>query len=471
MMEKTFIHKDFLLQNSFAEELYHNYAKDLPIIDYHCHLSPEDIATNRIFNTITEAWIHGDHYKWRAMRTVGISEQYITGNASDEEKFQAWSKTVPQTIRNPLYHWTHLELARYFDEFDLLNGKNAQTIYRSTSERLRSNDFSCRSLLSKMKVEVVCTTEDPTDSLEYHQKMAKENSGLLMGTSFRPDKALLIGSGDFNSYIDDLAKVADMDISTYDDLCEALAKRIAYFDANGCTLSDHGLENIPFEEASPTEIANIFAKKRSGKQLDGKEIKQFKTALLLFLSEMYNDYGWVQQFHLGPLRNNNTRMLKILGPDTGWDSIGDFSQARNLSRFLDALDSKNKLTKTILYNSNPADNEVFAAMVGNFNDGSIKGKVQYGSGWWFLDQKDGITKQLNALSNVGFISCFVGMLTDSRSFLSFPRHEYFRRVLCNLFGEEIQNGELPNDMELIGKTIRDICYFNAKEYFDFKKYK
>ncbi|MGW9685038.1 glucuronate isomerase [Flagellimonas sp. 2504JD1-5] len=467
-MGKSFIHKDFLLQSSFAEELYHNHAKELPIIDYHCHLSPKDIATNRVFNNITEAWIQGDHYKWRAMRTVGVQEKFITGNVSDEEKFKAWAKTVPQAIRNPLYHWTHLELARYFEVFDLLNENNAQTIYRSTSEQLSSSNFSCRSLLSKMKVEVVCTTEDPTDSLEHHQNMTEENPSLFMGTSFRPDKAILIGSESYNEYVDKLAEVSEIEISSYGDLCEALAARIAYFAANGCILSDHGLENIPFEPATATEVSNIFSKKRNGQQLQEKEIKQFGTALLLFLSEMYNDNGWVQQFHLGPLRNNNSRMLTTLGPDTGWDSIGDFSQARNLSRFLDALDSKNKLTKTILYNSNPADNEVFAAMAGNFNDGAVKGKVQYGSGWWFLDQKDGITKQLNALSNVGLISCFVGMLTDSRSFLSFPRHEYFRRVLCNLFGEEIQNGELPNDMELIGKTIRDICYFNAKEYFDFK---
>lgn len=467
MMKKSFVHKDFLLQNSFAEELYHNYAKDLPIIDYHCHLSPADIATDRIFNNISEAWIHGDHYKWRAMRTVGIGEEFITGSASDEEKFLAWAKAVPQTIRNPLYHWTHLELARYFDVFDLLNENNARAIYRSTSEQLGSSDFSCRSLLSKMKVEVVCTTDDPTDSLEYHQQMAEENPSLFMGTSFRPDKAILIGSQNYNEYIDTLAEVSGMEIGSYDDLCRALAERIAYFAANGCTLSDHGLESVPFEPATSTEVSNIFAKRRNGHQLEEKEIKQFETALLLFLSEMYSDNGWVQQFHLGPLRNNNTRMLKTLGPDTGWDSIGDFSQARNLSRFLDALDSKDKLAKTILYNSNPADNEVFAAMTGNFNDGTVKGKVQYGSGWWFLDQKDGITKQLNALSNVGLISCFVGMLTDSRSFLSFPRHEYFRRVLCNLFGEEIKQGELPNDMDLIGKIIRDICYFNAKEYFDF----
>nr|WP_299172273.1 glucuronate isomerase [uncultured Allomuricauda sp.] len=468
MMEKSFIHKDFLLQNSFAEELYHSYAKYLPIIDYHCHLSPEDIATNREFNTITEAWIHGDHYKWRAMRTAGISEKYITGKASDEEKFIAWAKTVPQTIRNPLYHWTHLELARYFDVFDLLNENNAQSVYHTTNEKLRSKEFSCSSLLAKMKVEVVCTTEDPTDSLEYHQKMTQNDSDFLMSTSFRPDKALLIGTENFNEYIDKLSEVSNIEISSYDELCEALAKRIAYFDDNGCTLSDHGLESVPFELSTHKEVSAIFKKKRSGKQLTGKEIKQFETAILLFLSKTYHDYNWIQQFHLGPLRNNNTRMLKTLGPDTGWDSIGDFSHGRSLSQFLDALDSKNKLTKTILYNSNPADNEVFAAMTGNFNDGTSKGKVQYGSGWWFLDQKDGITRQLNALSNTGLISCFIGMLTDSRSFLSFPRHEYFRRILCNLFGEEIQKGELPNDMDLIGKTIQDICYFNAKEYFNFK---
>ncbi len=466
-MAKAFIHDDFLLQNKFAQELYHEYAKELPIIDYHCHLSPKDIADDRIFENITQAWIYGDHYKWRAMRTSGINEDYVTGTSSDLDKFKAWAKTVPQTLRNPLYHWTHLELARYFGFFDLLNETNAEAVYNLTSEQLRSNDFSCRSLLSKMKVEVVCTTDDPIDSLEYHRKIAPEDTPIIMGSSFRPDKALSIDSGNYNAYIDLLAEATEMEITSYDHLCNALVKRMAYFAAYGCTLSDHGLESVPFEPASSAKVSQIFAKKRDGKQLDSKEIEQFKTALLLFLSERYNDHGWVQQFHLGPLRNNNSRMLKTLGPDTGWDSIGDFSQASNLSRFLNTLDANNKLAKTILYNSNPADNEVFAAMCGNFNDGSVKGKVQYGSGWWFLDQKDGIIKQLNALSNIGLISCFVGMLTDSRSFLSFPRHEYFRRVLCNLFGEEMQKGELPGDVALIGQTISNICYHNAKAYFEF----
>lgn len=466
-MTTKFIHENFLLENKYSEELYHNYSKNQPIIDYHNHLSPQLICEDYVFNNISEVWIKGDHYKWRAMRTLGVNEKFITGAASDKEKFLQWGKTVPYTLRNPLYHWTHLELARYFDIYELLNEKTAEGIYEETSARLNSSEYSCQNLLRKVNVKVVCTTEDPTDTLEYHQKMRANGLDIKVSTSFRPDKSILIGAEGYNEYIDALGQSAGIEIQSYDDLCNALQKRISYFNDNGCKVSDHGLEQIYFEEFTASEIQNIFKKKRSNQELSQEEILKFQSGVLLFLSETYHQFGWVQQFHLGALRNNNARMHRILGPDTGWDSIGDFSQARKLSQFLNALDTKDKLTKTILYNLNPADNEVLATMIGNFNDGSIKGKVQFGSGWWFLDQKDGMTKQMNALSNMGLLSCFIGMLTDSRSFLSFPRHEYFRRVLCNLLGKEIESGELPNDMELIGKMVSDISYHNAEEYFNF----
>ena len=467
MSRQKFINDNFLLENKFSEELYHNYAKNQPIIDYHNHLPPQQIAENKVFNNITNVWIDGDHYKWRAMRTLGVNEKFITGNASDEDKFKSWAKTVPYTMRNPLYHWTHLELARYFDIYDLLNESSASKIYHETKEKLNSNQYSVQNLLHKVNVEVVCTTEDPTDSLEYHQKMAKSEMNLKVSTAFRPDKAILILNDDYNNYLNKLEKVSNIAINTYNDLCDALINRIDYFHQNGCKLCDHGLDQIYFEDFTETEINSIFIKRRTNQPISVQESLKFQSAILLFLAETYHKYGWVQQFHLGALRNNNSRMLKVLGPDTGWDSIGDYAQAQKLSQFLNALDSKDKLAKTILYNLNPADNEVMATMIGNFNDGSLKGKVQYGSGWWFLDQKDGMTKQLNALSNMGLISCFIGMLTDSRSFLSFPRHEYFRRILCNILGEEIKKGELPNDIEWIGKMVSDISYNNAKEYFNF----
>ena len=466
-MSTTFIHDNFLLENKYAEELYHNFSKNQPIIDYHNHLSPKLIAENNIFKNITDVWINGDHYKWRAMRTLGVNEKFITGDASDKDKFLQWAKTVPYTMRNPLYHWTHLELARYFDIHELLNEKSAEAIYEETSQKLSTTAFSCQNLLKKANAEVVCTTEDPTDNLEYHQQLKNSDFSVKVSTAFRPDKAILITSETYNEYVDSLAKAADIDINTYDDLCQALSKRIAYFNENGCKLSDHGLDQIYFEAFSDNEIKSIFEKRRNKQAISELEALKFQSAILLFLSESYHQFGWVQQFHLGALRNNNARMHRILGPDTGWDSIGDFSQAKNLSAFLNTLDTKDKLTKTIIYNLNPADNEVMATMIGNFNDGSIRGKVQFGSGWWFLDQKDGMTKQLNALSNMGLISCFIGMLTDSRSFLSFPRHEYFRRILCNLLGDEIKRGELPNDIEWIGKMVSDISYHNAKDYFKF----
>ena len=466
-MNNTFINDNFLLNTKYSEELYHNYSKNQPIIDYHNHLPPKEMADDTIYGNLTKVWINGDHYKWRAMRTLGIEEKFITGNGSDKEKFMHWAKTVPYTMRNPLYHWTHLELARYFDIYDLLNEKSAEKIYHETSEKLSSSDYSCQNLLLKANAEFVCTTEDPTDTLQEHQRLAKSDFKVKVSTAFRPDKAILMSNNGYNDYIDSLGKSADININSYTDLCDALKRRIDYFHQNGCRLCDHGLNHMSFETFTDSEINSIFEKKRTNKTISEVEVAKFQSAILLFLSETYHEYGWVQQFHLGALRNNNARMHKILGPDTGWDSIGDYPQAQKLSAFLNALDSKDKLTKTIIYNLNPADNEVMATMIGNFNDGSVKGKVQFGSGWWFLDQKDGMTKQLNAVSNMGLISCFIGMLTDSRSFLSFPRHEYFRRVLCNLLGEEIERGELPNDMEWIGKLVSDISYHNAKNYFDF----
>ncbi|AWK06560.1 glucuronate isomerase [Flavobacterium crocinum] len=467
MSANTFIHDNFLLENKYAEELYHNYSKNQPIIDYHNHLNPQFIAEDKIFDNITNVWINGDHYKWRAMRTLGINEQFVTGNGSDKDKFLNWAKTVPYTMRNPLYHWTHLELARYFDIYDLLNEKSAEKIYIETSEKVNSQAYSTQNLLKKVNAELVCTTEDPIDSLEFHKKFANNSTGIKMSTAFRPDKAILIANDGYNAYLDTLGDVSGIAINTFTDLQAALRNRIEFFNANGCKLSDHGLDQIYFEEFTESEIAATFKKKRENRIITPEEALKFQSAVLIFLCETYHEFGWVQQFHLGALRNNNARMHRILGPDTGWDSIGDYPQAQKLSGFLNALDSKDKLSKTIIYNLNPADNEVMATMIGNFNDGSVRGKVQFGSGWWFLDQKDGMTKQLNALSNMGLISCFVGMLTDSRSFLSFPRHEYFRRILCNLLGDEIKRGELPNDMEWIGKLVADISYNNAKEYFKF----
>ncbi len=466
-MSTSFISDNFLLTNKFAEELYHQYAAKMPIIDYHNHLSPRDISDNRTFRNITKVWIDGDHYKWRAMRTLGVSEEFVTGAASDEEKFMKWAETVPFTMRNPLYHWTHLELMRYFNIDELLTAKNARSIYESTSDLLGKPEYSCQSLISKMNVEVLCTTEDPTDNLEHHQKLNSSDFKTKVTTAFRPDKSLQIEKEGFNEYLDSLELVSKMEINSYQELCDVLRARIEFFNENGCRLSDHGLEFVPYAAFTESEVEILFKKRRGGDEVNDAETIKFKTALLIFLSEEYHRLGWVQQLHLGALRNNNSRMLKQLGPNTGWDSIGDWLQAQNLSRFLNRLDSNDKLTKTIIYNLNPRDNEVMASMIGNFNDGSVKGKIQYGSGWWFLDQKDGMKKQLNALSNISLIGCFVGMLTDSRSFLSFPRHEYFRRILCDLFGQEIANGQLPQETEWIGKIVQDICYNNAKEYFNF----
>ena len=463
-----FINEDFLLETESAKLLYHNYAKELPIIDYHSHLSPKAIAENKIFNSVTSLWLSEDHYKWRALRTLGVNERYITGKSSNQEKFIQFASVVPLMVRNPLYHWIHMELQRYFDISELLSEKNANRIYNKTNKLVNSSLFSTLSLLEKMKVERICTTDDPIDNLEHHINHSKSKNSIYMNPTFRPDKSIMINAPDYNEYIDALEIAASIKINSFDDLCEALQKRIDFFHNKGCRISDHGLEFVPFKSASLVEIKKIYNKKRKGGILESEEIQKFQTAILIFLCKAYHKLGWVQQFHLGAMRNNNSRMLKKLGPDTGWDSIGQYPIAFSLSRFLDSLDEKDELSKTILYNINPADNEMLATMIGNFNDGTSKGKIQWGSGWWFLDQIDGMTDQINTLSNMGMISSFIGMLTDSRSFLSFPRHEYFRRLICNLFGNDLEKGHLPSDINWIGKIISDISYHNTKNYFDFK---
>jgi glucuronate isomerase len=467
---KTFLNEDFLLETKTAQRLYHHYAAGMPIIDYHCHLPPKQIGEDTNFENLTQIWLLGDHYKWRAMRANGVDEAYITGNKSDWEKFEAWAATVPYTLRNPLYHWTHLELQRYFDVHELLSPKTAKKIYEECSEKLRSREYSVRSLIKKMNVEVVCTTDDPVDTLKDHQKIKNDGYQVKVLPAFRPDKAMQAENMEaLNHYIDDLQQITGSDIVDFDIYLAALHRRHHFFAANGCKVSDHGLEHLYAHNYTEAEIRTIFKKIRAEKELSHDEIVKFKSAMLYHFAVWDNEKDWVQQYHLGALRNNNTQALAQNGPDTGYDSIGDFAQGRPLSRFLNRLQAEGRLTKTILYNLNPADNELFATMAGNFNDGSIPGKIQFGSAWWFLDQKDGMTRQLNALSNMGLLSRMVGMLTDSRSFLSYPRHEYFRRILCNLFGNDIENGELPDDLEWAGKIIQDICYNNAKNYFGFDR--
>ncbi len=467
---KKFLDEHFLLKTDTAKQLYHDYAAKMPIIDYHNHLPPVQIANDIKFDNITQVWLYGDHYKWRAMRTNGIAERYCTGDAPDFEKFEQWAATVPYTLRNPLYHWTHLELQRYFDVHDILNASSARAIYDHCNALLQTPEYSVRGLLNKMNVKVLCTTDDPVDSLEFHQQIAGEGLGLKVFPAFRPDKAMAVEDVQaFNVYLEKLEAAANTSISDFNDYLMALKSRHNFFASLGCSVSDHGLEEIYAEDYSAVEIRSIFGKARNGESLSNGEVLKFKSAMLVVFAEWDHEKGWVQQYHLGALRNNNARMMRELGADTGWDSIGDFRQARTLSKFLSRLDAEDKLAKTILYNLNPADNELMATMIGNFNDGSSAGKVQWGSAWWFLDQKDGMTKQINTLSNMGLLSRFVGMLTDSRSFLSFPRHEYFRRILCDLFGSEIEAGELPNDIAWTGKVIQDICYNNAREYFGFDK--
>ena len=474
---KPFLDADFLLHSETARYLYHEHAAKMPIIDYHCHLSAELIAKDHRFENLTQAWLYGDHYKWRAMRAHGIGERFITGNASDEEKFEKWAETVPFTMRNPLYHWTHLELQRYFGIMSLLSPVTAHSIYHSASDLLRQPEFSVRGLLEMMQVEVICTTDDPLDSLQWHQQIASSGWNVKVYPTWRPDKVTHTSDPKaWNQYVDQLSSVTGLEIASYKDLMAALKVRHDFFHMNGCRLSDHGLETLEYTQFTDEEIDLLFKKLRSHfvllnacPSLTGTENCKLITSLLTDLARFDHEKGWTQQFHLGAQRNNNFRAVQHIGPDSGFDSIGDRPVAEAMARFLDHLERESKLTRTILYNLNPADNEVFASMIGNFQDGSVPGKIQWGSGWWFLDQKDGMEKQINALSNFGLLSHFIGMLTDSRSFLSYPRHEYFRRILSNLIGQDVENGELPNDLDWLGKMVENICYHNAKNFFHLHK--
>ncbi|MBL7968735.1 MAG: glucuronate isomerase [Prolixibacteraceae bacterium] len=465
---KPFMDENFLLQTETAQKLYHEHAAKMPIFDYHCHINPKDIAEDRRFNTITEIWLAGDHYKWRGMRTNGVDERFCTGDASDWEKFEKWAETVPHTLRNPLFHWTHLELKKFFGINEVLSPKNARQIYDACNAKLQTPEYSCRGIIRMANVHTICTTDDPVDSLEYHRQIKESGFEVAVLPAWRPDKAMAVEQPiSYNQYINQLASVAGMEINTFNDLMTALDKRHQFFHENGCRLSDHGLDTAFAEDYTRDEIDALFIKVRVGYRLTTREILKFKSCMLYEFGVMDHSRGWAQQFHIGALRNNNTRLFNKLGPDTGFDSIGDKPVAEPLSKLLNRLDTEDKLCKTVLYNLNPADNELYATMIGNFQDGSVPGKMQYGSGWWFLDQKDGMEKQINALSNLGLLSRFVGMLTDSRSFLSYTRHEYFRRTLCNILGNDVENGEIPNDMELLGQMVENICFNNAKNYFNF----
>src|ERR1022692_373965 len=463
-----FIHEDFILQTRAARRLYHNFAEDEPILDYHCHLSPRDVVENRQFKNLFEIWLEGDHYKWRAMRSNGVAEKFCTGAADPFAKFQAWAATVPHTLRNPLYHWTHLELKRYFGIDELLDESTAARIWKKANEQLATPELTTQGILKKFRVNAVCTTDDPVDDLHYHKAFAASGNATAMLPAFRPDKALTVHQPEgFNTWVKKLAEASDTDIGSFSDFLDALRQRHDYFHSEGGRLSDHGLNHCFADFCSEKTAATIFAKAQKGKGASPEEVAQFGAFMMLFFGRLDAEKGWTKQLHLGALRSNNTRLLKQLGPDTGFDSIADFPQASALAAYLDKLDSENSLPKTIIYNLNPADNYVLAAMIGNFQDGTIAGKIQFGSGWWFLDQKEAMEWQMNALSNLGLLSRFIGMITDSRSFMSYPRHEYFRRLLCNLIGRDVENGEIPDDDSLIGPMIRNICYGNAKQYLAF----
>ncbi len=463
---KPFINEDFLLNSRTAKRLYHDFSENQPVIDFHCHLSPAMIADDRKFDNLTQAWLEGDHYKWRAMRTNGINEKYCTGDASDEDKFLKWAETVPYTLGNPLYHWTHLELARYFGVKDLLSPLTARLIYQRASAMLQTDDFSIRSLLKKMKVEVVCTTDDPADNLEHHRRL--NNFEIKILPTFRPDNVIKTEDPEkFKAYIQRLEQAESMEIRNLDALIEALDNRHQFFHDMGGRLSDHGLERFYFSSYTGNEVSKIFSRLLKGENISAEETEKYRTAVMLELCRMNHKRGWTQQFHVGALRNNNERMFRKLGPDTGWDSIGVPQDAAKMSKFLSALDSSDQLGRTILYNLNPADNEMMITMAGNFNDGSYPAKVQYGAAWWFLDQKAGMEKHLKDLSSLALLPRFVGMVTDSRSFLSYPRHEYFRRLVCNFIGDEVEKGLMPDDEDLLKTAVEGISYKNAKAYFGF----
>ncbi len=466
-MSDFFLNEDFLLLGKTAQRLYHDHVKDLPIIDYHCHLQPDEIAADKQFANLTDIWLKGDHYKWRALRSLGVSEKLITGDGSDEEKFTTWAKLVPQTVRNPLFHWSHMELKKVFGINEYLNETSAGKVYAHCNELLQQPSYTTKAILHSFKVEYIGTTDEPWDSLQYHQQLAAENFSIRVSPSFRPDKVLMIGNKEnFFHNLGLLEKSSGIQVTNISSLLEALQNRVNFFHENGCRVSDHGLTQMPgafdFSMQLETEFASFVADRKGVYSAP----ENFMGYVLSELCKMYHAKHWVQQFHLGPIRNNNTRLNKKLGADSGFDSIGDFPQALQMSLFFDYLDQTDQLAKTVIYNINPSDNEVFASMLGNFNDGSVKGKMQFGSGWWFLDQKDGMEKQLNALSNMGMFSTFIGMITDSRSFLSFPRHEYFRRIVCNMVGEEMDKGMLPNDEKWMGDILKNISYYNAKEYFN-----
>jgi len=470
-VKDALITDDFLLQNDSAVRLYHEYARDMPIIDYHCHLPPHQIDEDRNFENLTRIWLYGDHYKWRAMRAAGVAERYCTGEASDWEKFEKWAETVPKTLRNPLYHWTHLELKRPFGISDrLLAPATARGIWEECNAKLALPEFSPRGIMREMNVVLVCTTDDPVDDLRHHAAIAADSSfGIRVLPCFRPDKAMAVESPEaFNEWVHRLEEAADVEVKDLDTFLEAIRQRHDFFHSMGCRLSDHGLDTFYAEDYTEAEITAIFRRVRRGNELRKEEMLKLKSCVLYELALLDHEKGWTQQYHVGALRNNNTRMFRALGPDTGFDSIGDGELARPLARFLDRLDRDDRLAKTIIYNINPTQNDLVATMLGNFQDGRIPGKMQFGSGWWFLDQKDGMERQLETLSNQGLLSHFVGMITDSRSFLSYTRHEYFRRILSNLLGTEIEEGLLPGDFEMIGRMVQNICYHNAASYFGFQ---
>lgn len=466
---KQFMDDNFLLMSETARELYHNHAAELPIIDYHCHLNPKEVAEDHRFSGITELWLGGDHYKWRALRSNGVEERYITGNAGDWEKFLKWAETMPYCMRNPLYHWTHLELRTAFGITKTLNAQTAREIYEACNEMLKQPDFSARGLMRRYNVEVVCTTDDPADTLEHHIATRQSGFEVKVLPTWRPDKAMAIDNPEaYRAYMEQLGKVADRNIRSYTDLIDTLQQRHDFFAAQGCRLSDHGVNEFYADDCTEAEASRIFLKVMDGKQPTADETNKFRSALMLEGGRMDARAGWTQQFHYGPMRNNNSRMYRQLGPDAGYDSIGTWNTSESMSRFLDRLCAEGNLAKTILYCINPSDNEMLATMIGNFQEGPVPGKIQFGSGWWFNDQLDGMERQMNCLSVLGLLSRFVGMLTDSRSFLSYPRHEYFRRCMCNLIGQDVEDGKLPADeLPFIRQMVENIAYYNAKRYFNF----
>jgi len=462
-----FIHDDFLLATKTARRLYHGYAASEPILDFHSHLPPRDIAIDRRFRDLFEIWLEGDHYKWRLMRANGIAERYCTGNATPFEKFLAWARTVPAALRNPIYHWTHLELKRYFGIADLLDESSAEPIWRRANQMLESTDLTARGILRKFKVRALCTVDDPCDDLSHHRTISASENEFIVVPTFRPDMALSVDNPkEFSEWLDRLEAASDVSIATLGDFQRALKLRHDFFHENGARLSDHGLKSCFAAPCTEEQAAAIFAEARAGVAATPREAEQFGSHLMLFFGRIDAEKGWTKQLHIGALRNVSARRAVELGKDTGFDSIGDGSQAEQLCAFLDMLDRQHSLPKTIVYNVNPADNYALCTALGNFQEGPAAGKLQFGSAWWFLDQKDGMEWQLNTLSNTGLLSRFIGMVTDSRSFMSFPRHEYFRRILCNLIGQEVENGELPNDEKLLGNMVRDICFGNAQRYLN-----